>query len=188
MCSASILYIINSIILEVNYTLNLDIDIKIGKLGIPKDYKEACINELYKLGDNMNHQTNVKAIMTSYEIWNETDLFNPLLDRILYITNTLFPIEDNDWEYDLVNCWGAIYQKENYTVPHKHLPYYLSFVYYLQSTGNTPLIFNEGNKLEVTPKDDMLIVFPSYLVHSVPKHEHNIDRICLAGNLTLKYK
>ena len=169
----------------MNYTLNIDIDIKTTKLGISSDYQDKCIRELYRLGDTMDHKTNVKAIMTSFKVWDETDLFNPLVDRILHITSNLFPFDDGRWVYKIDNCWGAIYKKGDYTLPHKHIPFYLSFVYYLQSNSDTPLVFNEGGGLRITPQDDDLIVFPSNLIHSVPIHEDEKDRICIAGNILL---
>ena len=80
--------------------------------------------------------------------------------------------------------WSAIYREGHYTISHAHSPSFLSFVYYLKSNINSsPLVF-DGCDFQVQPHDDMLVVFPSYLIHSVPKHTGE-DRICLAGNLNL---
>ena len=50
-----------------------------------------------------------------------------------------------------------------------------------KSTGNTPLMFPKSNfKLHV--KDDELVIFPGYVLHSVPKHDNDDDRILIAGN------
>ena len=130
----------------------------------------------------MSQKTNVKAIMSSYVIWEESQIFNSLLDNIINSIKNHAPIRDNQYEYILTNVWGAIYKKDHYTIPHDHLPFVISFVYYLQSSGNTPLVFN-GSNLQINPTDDMLVIFPSYLLHSVPKHTEEEDRVCLAGNL-----
>ena len=188
MCSISILYIINSIILEINHTLNIEVDIKSTYLGMPSDYKKTCIDELYRLGDSMHHLSNVKATMTSYEIWKQTDIFNPLINKVLDTIGILFPIDDGKWKYQMSNCWGAIYEGGNHTLPHKHIPAYLTFVYYFQTFDTTPLIFNDGEGLNLYPKNDSIVVFPGNLTHSVPQHNHGLDRICVAGNIALVEK
>lgn len=155
-------------------------------LGVSKEYKQDCIKEIYKLGDSMNQTTSVKAIMSTYFIWNETEIFNPILNKILEIVNKIYPQKGNN-RWDIENTWSAIYKKGNYTVPHCHLPYNISFCYYFQDTENTPLVFDESN-FKIDPIDDMLILFPSYINHSVPKHTSDKDRIMLAGNLKINPK
>lgn len=166
------------------YRVNSPVDIVTTNLGIPKDYRQECINEAYKLGDTMNKETNVKAIMSSYHIWKETNVFNILIDNILKLLPKLIPTYDLDYKIDLDDCWSAIYKKGHYTVSHKHLPSLYSFCYYLQTTSNTPLVFDECNFI-VSPKDDMLVVFPASIQHSVPHHNDNQDRILIAGNFNL---
>ena len=123
--------------------------------------------------------------MTSYQIWNESKVFDRLLDNIQRIIDNLIK-KDKRLEFKLTDSWGAVYKKNDYTIPHQHLPNNISFVYYLQSTGNTPLIFDECN-FKLNPTDDMLIIFPSYLWHSVSKHNEEKDRICIAGNLQFHF-
>lgn len=151
------------------------------QLGTPQEYMQECIKEAYRLGDFQNQQTNVKAIMSTWFIWNETKVFNLLLNKIKEIVYLSYPLNKSKWKYELLDAWSNIYQKNHYTLLHNHSPSEISFVYYLQSSGRTPLLFNESN-FEVNPTDDTLVIFPSYLFHSVPKHQEEIDRICLAGN------
>jgi len=153
------------------------------QLGIPQEYKQHCIKEIYSLGDSMNQQTNVKAIMSSYKIWEETNILNQLINNIKITIDECYPPKNKKFKYNLVDAWSAIYKKSHYTIPHNHLPFQVSFVYYLQSSGYTPLVFDECN-FQINPTDDMLIVFPSNLIHSVPEHTEENDRICLAGNLS----
>jgi len=153
------------------------------QLGIPQDYKQQCIEEIYRLGDSMNHKSNIKAIMTSYFIWEESNKFDILLDNISNILNSNL-IEVSKNQLIIENAWGAIYKKNNFTLPHLHNPSLISFVYYLKSSGNTPLVFDETS-LKFFPQDDTLIIFPSHLMHSVPPHNEENDRICIAGNCTV---
>jgi hypothetical protein len=156
-------------------------------LDIPKKYKQRCIEEAYKIGDKQNNRTNVKAIMSSYFIWNETQVFNLLIDNILKKINLALPASSfsPNFTYSLEASWFAIYKSDHYTVPHHHLPADISFIYYLKANdSSSPLVFDQANFV-IKPHDNLLVIFPSYLTHEVPIHKGE-DRICLAGNLNLK--
>ena len=153
-------------------------------LGIPEDYKQRCIQEAYKIGDKQGQKTNVKAIMSSYHVWKETDVYNLLFEKIIGKTYVVFPLIDRRFKYKLHDCWSAIYKEGHYTVPHAHNPSQISFVYYLKANNNSsPLVFDDCD-FKIHPHDDLLVAFPSYLYHSVPKHTGE-DRICMAGNLNI---
>ena len=151
-------------------------------LGIPQLYKEKCIEEIYRLGDSMDQQTNVKAQMTSYQIWNESRVFDTLISNIDDSINKLIPIDIPQVKYKTGDAWGAVYKEGHYARYHTHHPHQLAWVYYLKSTGDTPLVFDDCD-FKVNPIDDTLVVFPGYVTHSVPKHIEKEDRICLAGNV-----
>ena len=153
-------------------------------LGIPNSYKEECLKETYRLGDSMNSSTNVKAIMTTYEVWNETKVFNPLIQRIYNKVCELIPSHDDKlFRYHLLNAWVATYKQNHFTIPHVHTPSTISFIYYLKAPKSSSVIKFDSCNYSIEPIDDLLIIFPSYLVHSVPSHSINEDRICLAGNI-----
>jgi len=160
------------------------------QLGIPRGYKQECINEIYKIGNSIestpDQKSNLYAIRSTYKIYEETEVLNQLFDNIVSTINDVYKDEYKDRIFLLANAWSAIYKKDSYANSHNHIPYNWAFIYYLQSNGDTPLIFNEIN-LRINPKDDMLIIFPSYLVHSVPPHEGDKDRICVAGNINLEH-
>jgi Rps23 Pro-64 3,4-dihydroxylase Tpa1-like proline 4-hydroxylase len=145
-------------------------------LGIPEDYKQQCIQEAYKIGDKQGKKTNVKAIMSSYKVWEETDVYNPLFNKIMNAISMM-----GGEKLELYDAWTAIYKEGHYTISHNHGDVFRSFVYYLKTNNTTPLVF-DGCEFQVQPHDDLLVVFPSHLIHSVPKH-YGDDRICLAGNI-----
>lgn len=155
-----------------------------GKLGIPLDFKNKCIQEAYRLGDSMNQTTNVKSIMSTWGVFEQTDVFNPIFDRICEISKTFTP---SNCQLDLKTAWSAIYKKGHFTITHNHEPSFLSFVYYLKSTGNTPLVFSDSN-FKINPTDDTIVLFPGYVKHEVPTHREDVDRICLAGNFEIALK
>jgi hypothetical protein len=164
------------------YHLKSPVDVITTSLFIPQEYQQECIQEAYRLGDSMEQKTNVKALMSTYWVWKQTKTFNLLISNILNFSKNLFPIKDPKFKYYMENCWTAIYNPSHYSIPHTHHPYTLSFVYYLQSSGNTPLIFDDCN-FKINPTNDMLVLFPGYLTHSVPVHQDTEDRIVVAGNL-----
>ena len=177
---------INKKVMVINkHHVRSPIEIVTTTLGIPEDYKQQCIQEAYKIGNsisNSNNYTNVNAIRSTYKLWEETNIYNLLLEKIERSIDIIFPILDNRFKYNLKECWSIIYKEGHYANTHKHLPFHTSFVYYLKSNNNSsPLIFDKCD-FQLQPHDDLLVVFPSYLVHSVPRHKGE-DRICIAGNL-----
>tara|TARA_R110000803_G_scaffold36285_2_gene78005 strand:+ start:156 stop:692 length:537 start_codon:yes stop_codon:yes gene_type:complete len=157
-------------------------------LNITEEYKQRCIQGAYNIGDQQNHKTNVKAIMSSYQVWEETDVYNNLLDIIQDEVNTKFyPNYYERFTLILGSAWTAIYKEDHYAVSHNHLPAQMSFIYYLKSNNNSsPLLF-DGCDFQINPHDGLLVVFPSHLFHNVPKHKGE-DRICIAGNFHQELK
>ena len=164
------------------YTHTVPVEITQTKLGISNDYKQQLIKEIYRLGDSQSQKTNVKAIMTNYKIWEQSNVFDLLINRVIECHKTMGYLDSNSgMELKLINCWGAIYKKGHYTKQHIHIPAIWSWVYYLKSNGKTPLVFSKSN-FSLDLYDDDLVIFPSYVPHEVPKHDGEEDRICLAGN------
>ena len=56
--------------------------IYVTSIDSPLDYRQKCIDTIYNLGDQMIKKTNVKGIMSSYFIWQESDVFHNLLTEI----------------------------------------------------------------------------------------------------------
>lgn len=153
------------------------------KLGVPENYRKKCINEIYNLGDSMEKTTNIQGIMTSYRIYEESKVFDKLLSNIVrIIRKTKDTMFKNQWDLTLLDAWGGIYKKNHYTLPHTHMPAVLSFVYYLQATPKTPIIFPD-NDFVLHPKTDTLVIFPSFALHEVPMHKDKEDRVIIAGNM-----
>jgi hypothetical protein len=74
--------------------------------------------------------------------------------------------------YDLAvaDCWCAVYDKSNYTVPHTHMPTTFSAVVYLEmDSGSSPIVFN--NSVAANPTSGTLVFFPGHLLHHVPATE-----------------
>lgn len=71
-------------------------------------------------------------------------------------------------DYFVKDCWGIIYEGEDYTTRHNHFPSDISCALYLEAeAGCAPIIF-EGH-VAVHPRDNLLVLFPGILQHEVPK-------------------
>lgn len=94
---------------------------------------------------------------------------------------------------NIFNVWYNILNKGDKIHPHHHLPDGLidtnqySIVYYPKTQDDmSPIIFE--NNFEILPKNDMLLLFPSYLVHSVDELTTTEDRISISANIALAGK
>lgn len=155
--------------------------------------KEGIMQTILKSGDFQNKKTNVKAYMTNWWIKSrEIDIFTRWLEQKIY------------WNFDLVpkiagvgnsltqplyqyNCWGAIYNKGDHTLPHNHSPFSISFVYFVNSpNGSSPLTFTTTNK-KIKAEEGKVVVFNSSLFHHVPKNNCD-NRVVVAGNYAVDFK
>jgi len=136
-------------------------------------------------------KSNVKAYMTNYFLHKQYSIVNEVCNRAIDIVKS---IQQKDQKGKLdkfftFDCWGAIYQENDYTLPHTHGPAMWSWVYYIQIPNNPPPLYFREAKLKVFPKPDELIMFPGHVTHEVPKAIDMIgERIVLAGNIYLDYR
>ena len=173
------------------YIVNAPCEIVSMQLGIPQEYKEQLIQESYRLKsrkDRENHNSfkdvfdekEKQVIASSYHVWEESILFNSLLDNILEIVknNSI----RNEQGYVITGAWIGIYNKDQIAKKHIHDPNYKSFVYYISAEEPyTPMVFNDVG-IEIDTITDRLIVFPSNIIHSVPPSKGG-ERIMIAGNV-----
>ena len=105
----------------------------------------------------------------------------------------------------LDNMWININKKNDFNTPHTHPHSNFSGVYYLDVPEKKgELIFMENDKrsmnnlesflhsdefwseFQIKPKKDMILLFPSSLVHMVRPHYEDGDRISLSFNIKLE--
>ena len=88
------------------------------------------------------------------------------------------------WDFKLLDLWGQYYEKGDSQATHTHEPCQWSFVYYVKSPkGSAPLVFTDSNK-KIFPKPGMLVLFPSWMRHHVPKHNCKEIRSVISGNMS----
>ena len=145
-------------------------------------YHAQCVNEAYKIGDNMNHSTNVKASMTTYHVYEQTSVYNQILADITGAIKNAPWVNVDQYVYTLHSAWVSIYKSGDYTVPHIHKPSAVSFCYYIKADENSaPLVF-DGTNFSIKPHSGLCVLFDGNLWHSVPEQTGSEDRLILAGN------
>ena len=62
-----------------------------------------------------------------------------------------------------------------------------SFAYFVKAKWyHAPFILSDSGKM-IRPKEGKYVIFPSYLMHHVPKHRYNDTRITLSGNCSVPH-
>ncbi len=121
--------------------------------------------------------SNVMAVyMSPWKSHLLSDKFGPLIqivsDKIKEASKRHLSTDLAALNYDLAvaDCWCAVYERSNYTIPHTHMPTTFSAVLYLEmDTGSSPIVFN--NSVAANPTSGTLVFFPGHLLHHVPATE-----------------
>jgi hypothetical protein len=128
--------------------------------------------------DYMNEgSTNVQSKHTPYRTHNfypELEQFNSLVSRAIdeyFITSLGFP---HSVPTKCTESWIIEYNSGDMTRSHCHYPNMISATYYYDVEDQTPIMFESYQNgtvvnIPVVPTDGMLIIFPSYVRHSVPR-------------------
>lgn len=150
------------------------------------EYQAECIKTAYELGDHMNRTTNVKASMSTYNVYEQTSVYNKILTDITDRVHYAPWVNLNLYDYTLRDAWVSIYKSGDHTIPHNHGENTISFCYYVKADEESaPLVF-DGADFQVQPYSGLCVMFQSDLVHSVPHQQSESERIILAGNYFLQ--
>lgn len=170
---------------HINETIvNIQVTVPFWEFQVDDLDNEKLVELILEQGDKKDRKTNVKADMTD---WNMTrqPLFKQITDRVEDVVK--------DWYWTrsgvqlLTNvsaCWGAVYRKGDFAVPHAHLPDSYSFVYYPKAEAGCSTLMFKGYNYQ--PKTGYGVIFPSYLDHMVKPEESDSIRVVVAGNLEVK--
>ena len=130
--------------------------------------------------DEYQKTTNVKAKMTHYCVVNEDfmKIGKWVYQKLPEISEQ--SLSENSC-FKLVDIWGVLYDKGDYTISHRHRPFTYSFVYFVNTPPNSsPLVFENSN-LKINPEPGKCVIFPSSTSHYVPKNKAN-GRSVISGN------
>ena len=121
-------------------------------------------------------------------------------------------INEMGWKYDsnkvkMDAMWSIINKKGSFNIQHNHANAYLSSAYYVrhpEKSGSIKFFDPREQKnirypkiknytdisaviTEITPKEGDLLIFPSYLYHSVGENLSEDDRIIVSFNVDVDY-
>ena len=160
----------------------------VGDYQFAESLNQEVLYQL-KFADDIGH-TNVKASV-------HTD-WNWLPNNQKFINFKSFILTEIEKHYEpgrvcdsricgkINSFWGNVYRKGDYAQSHCHKPSMFSFAYFVKSKWyDSPLIFDDSGK-RLRPKEGRYVIFPAYLLHSVPKHRYNHERITLSGNYDIR--
>ena len=120
-------------------------------------------------------KTNVRALQTYNNI--ETPTLNLIKEWVINLIGGYA-----GFNYKVCHCWGAKYNKGDYTLSHDHFGCAFAFVYFVRSPkGSSPLVFTTSRK-RIKPIEGKLVLFHGNLLHHVPKNKCD-GRIVVAGNV-----
>tara|TARA_A100001201_G_scaffold34610_1_gene36810 strand:- start:17 stop:580 length:564 start_codon:yes stop_codon:yes gene_type:complete len=144
-----------------------------------RSIKERIIQ--YRKEHPKSNESNVKAWHSFYGTHRHTNYFDDINRRITsecdIILNKFNHTKDRLILHDM---WMNIYHKGDRTLLHNHFPGDYSCCYYVDIEENSsPIKFPP--KLEILPKNDMLVIFPGIVFHEVLPT--NGKRIMIAMNL-----
>lgn len=172
-------------------------------------FVKECDFDLERLLDKAyKHKSNVKSLnksgVNSYQghEFRDNDLENEITDSLPQLeTRKLKDIK-------VSTMWLNINGAESYNQPHTHDPFgniALSGVFYIKTPENSGNIrffdprgiitdaidmkyYNASTSwFEITPYENLLIIFPSWLYHSVGVNQSIQDRISISFNIKIDF-
>ena len=158
-----------------------------------EDHVNPSRQEIYDAIKNnlkTNVLENVYANSTGWRLDKQSDTIftvvesmeQALSEIISEMTNGGKTVDNIRFEFNLLNCWGVIYNEGDSVKSHYHYPCVMSQVYYVNVESNSsPLIFTDLD-VEITPESGMLVTFPSYLMHTIPPLKKGDQRVVIATN------
>jgi hypothetical protein len=158
----------------------------------PVVVKEDCLGHMsnqhlksiiLKKQDAQKRKTNVKAFMTHWLMHKEESMFAEICTQALELAEKTGP---HKIDMQTSECWGAVYREGDFTQQHDHWPQLWSWVYNVECCSEcSPLVFPNGHSTPpILPEEGTMILFPAWVLHSVPTQMCKHDRIVVAGNIS----
>ena len=142
-------------------------------------------------GDSSGSRTAAKCYRTRWDMHEIYPSFEKLCDGVIDVCKRACGLATNedgtpkDYNLKTHDSWGLIYKKGDTTNAHQHYPCLWSWTYCVSACeGCSPLVFptSEG-KNEIEPENGQLIMWPSHVLHEVPKQVCSHERVMIAGDI-----
>tara|TARA_B100001996_G_scaffold344502_1_gene300309 strand:+ start:1031 stop:1615 length:585 start_codon:yes stop_codon:yes gene_type:complete len=187
-------------------------DTPVFQLDIPIDNQKLA-DEIYKIReeDTSGVSLSNQGGWHSKPMYSDPQFNTPICDAFTPVTNVFpnilptLPFKPPISRIESVSIWANINKKGDFNISHSHPACDMSGVYYVKVPkgdsgclvfedprpayvfGNRFFVdrYSDGNMHGVTPKEGMMLLFPSSLMHSVLANKTDEDRISLSFNLVL---
>jgi hypothetical protein len=153
------------------------------------DYLKEILNKTLELTekDSMNHQTNVKANMTTFTKMLEDPLYTKLQRIILSFLHTSLCLRTEHPivpAYSFLDFWGMKFKKGENTIRHTHLgDSTWSGIFCIDSDDQTGHVVFPDMDFQDVMKSNSLYIFPSMMPHLTVPHLSDKPRVGLSFNL-----
>jgi hypothetical protein len=95
-----------------------------------ESFNNLLENDIRKSGDRLQSATAAKCYMTQWDMHQEYDSFKKLSELVISLAKTV-PLanatnkngDPRQYAYNIVDSWGVIYNKEQFTKSHQHWPH-----------------------------------------------------------------
>lgn len=167
----------------------------------------SFINRInYDFNDNRSIRNGIqsgKIIHENEEIFNELNVsIHTFLNKS--INDILIPIKENSADklkYKTTEMWINITNPKGYNIEHNHPNSFMSGVFYLKVPSNSGnIVFRDPRPIPdwngdsslfyalncnsfIIPKENMLLLFPSWLYHRVETNNSDERRISISFNI-----
>ena len=197
---------------EKDSHLNLIFPIPVWISIIPKG--DELNKKMYKYIKSLQAADPKGKYKSNLKGWHSEN-FDLKAEEVIFFINTIsnnlnstfnnmgWDLENN--EVKITSMWSIINKKEASNSKHIHSNNYISAAYYVKAPNNcgnimfhdpisartirNPKIKNRNklnsNIFSVEPQEGLLVLFPSYLEHSVDMNESNDERIVISFNIDL---
>jgi hypothetical protein len=150
-------------------------------------YPDLSINkQLYTDAHTLGwKKINVSTVRVKHmsEWWVESPAIDTIVDWVVRTTakNIHYTL---DHTFTIVSTWFAKYSKDDFSVPHHHIPTQYSFVYYVRTPPNSSPLLLPSSNTEIPVEEGLVVILPMGVIHGVDKCPVD-DRLILAGNFYL---
>ena len=142
------------------------LNVSLSELNSIKETIQEYSNKFKPINSNQTYLTAWRSLYNTHEFVDYFDSINSkIIKKCDEILNDYYKIKNKLF---LENMWVSVYEKGDLPKEHHHNPFDFSCCYYVDIEKDSSSIIFSSN-LEIVPENDMLILFPSYLKHKVPR-------------------
>lgn len=177
----------------------------VGMVGGADEHKDALVAHILKC-----RKENAGIVRSNRSAWHSgpdfegvdhPDVTWAMRQVKKYARRALAPVYDGWSTRKLVmgSYWANVLDKGGWNSPHHHVPQHWSAVYYVQASEvgeggrdlrgmiefvnpNVNQSHFGGGQFAYGPRDGMILLFPSSLMHFVNPHDSDVPRISIATN------